>query len=144
MSANDRQEGGDHYGLGEYQHWDWVSDTKMHYLPATASKYIYRRKDDREEDLKKAVHYIDKAEERHITGASGTNRMDSFWKFVTLNDVCMVDAMILFYIMEGQWNVARAAIVALPPEASTDRSGASEPMGGVGSTHFKPSDAPPQ
>lgn len=54
------QEGGDHY-QNEYQHWDWVTDIGMGYLPASATKYVSRwRKKNGLQDLKKAMTYIDK------------------------------------------------------------------------------------
>lgn len=54
------QVGGDHY-QAEYQHWDWVSDIGMGYLPGNATKYVSRwRKKNGIDDLKKAMSYIDK------------------------------------------------------------------------------------
>lgn len=54
------QEGGDHY-QAEYQHWDWVHDIGMGYLPGNATKYVSRwQKKNGLQDLKKAMTYIDK------------------------------------------------------------------------------------
>lgn len=54
------QEGGDHY-QAEYQHWDWVTDIGMGYLPGNATKYVSRwRKKNGEADLRKAMTYVDK------------------------------------------------------------------------------------
>ena len=54
------QEGGDHY-QAEYQHWDWVIDMEMPYLPACATKYVTRWwKKNGLQDLEKAMTYIDK------------------------------------------------------------------------------------
>ena len=64
------QEGGDHY-QSVYQHWDWVSDIGMGYLPGNATKYVSRwRKKNGIADLKKAMTYIDKmmAVEAHSPG----------------------------------------------------------------------------
>jgi hypothetical protein len=114
MGANDRQVGGSHYGGTEYQHWDWVVDTKMHYLAGTASKYIARwRRKDGKVDLGKAEHYIDKAEESGVTGSIQLNRMAAFWRFVLENNVAMSDAMICWYIQEGEWEAARLAVSTL-------------------------------
>lgn len=63
METKDRfvaQEGGDHY-QSEYQHWSWVTDIGMTYLPATATKYLTRwRKKNGLQDLMKAQTYLDK------------------------------------------------------------------------------------
>lgn len=54
------QEGGDHY-QAEYQHWDWVTDIGMTYLPATATKYLTRwRKKNGLQDLIKSQTYLEK------------------------------------------------------------------------------------
>jgi hypothetical protein len=54
------QEGGDHY-QAEYQHWDWVADIEMGYLPGNATKYVSRWwKKNGVADLRKAMTYIDK------------------------------------------------------------------------------------
>lgn len=112
--ANERQHGGNHYGKTSYQHWDWVSDTKMHYLAGCASKYVYRRKGpSRTLDLEKAVHYLDKAVEKGITGAASSSRSNLFWNFVVENNVNMIDASILWNIMEGNYQLAKQAIQLL-------------------------------
>jgi len=60
MSTFVAQEGGDHY-QNEYQHWDWVIDIGMGYLPGNATKYVSRwRKKNGLADLKKALTYVDK------------------------------------------------------------------------------------
>lgn len=70
-TANDRQEGGDHYKKREYQHWDFVCDTRMHYLLGCATKYASRWRDKNGiQDLQKMVHYLDKAEERGVVPPS--------------------------------------------------------------------------
>jgi len=54
------QEGGSHY-QSSYQHWDWVVDMSMPYLPASATKYVARwRKKNGIQDLIKAMSYIEK------------------------------------------------------------------------------------
>lgn len=64
MNANNRQEGGSHYA-SEYQHWDFILDTGLSYLEGCATKYISRaRKKNGQEDLKKAIHYVEKMIDR--------------------------------------------------------------------------------
>jgi len=61
MGANERQEGGDHYKAAKVQHWDLVAQNRVGYLEGNATKYLTRwRKKNGLEDLKKALHYVDK------------------------------------------------------------------------------------
>lgn len=66
-TANETQVGGDHYKT-DYQHWDMVCDVfGPEYLMGCASKYIIRwRRKNGLEDLKKSLHYIQKAIERNV------------------------------------------------------------------------------
>lgn len=66
MEANDYQVGGRHY-VKHYQHWDMVCDVKMPYLLACATKYVSRWKEKNGvQDLRKSIHYIQKADELGI------------------------------------------------------------------------------
>jgi hypothetical protein len=66
MAVNNIQIGGTHYQK-EYQHWDLVIDTDMPYLLGCATKYVTRWQDKNGvEDLKKSIHYIEKAKERGV------------------------------------------------------------------------------
>ena len=67
MSANKNQIGGSHYNTGgKPQHWDLVYEyLEGDYLLGAATKYIFRfgKKGDELksiEDLKKAIHFIEK------------------------------------------------------------------------------------
>ena len=61
MPSNDKQVGGDHYGLSALQHWDVVRIFGLSYLEGQITKYIFRwRKKNGLEDLKKAQHYLEK------------------------------------------------------------------------------------
>jgi len=74
MKANDIQVGGEHYKT-EYQHWDAMVDLYgPEYLLGCATKYIVRwRRKNGLEDLKKSIHYIQKAIEND---ESATFRID--------------------------------------------------------------------
>jgi predicted Ser/Thr protein kinase len=114
VSANERQVGGEHYKGADYQHWDWAHDCRLHGLPWAASKYVSRhRKKNGREDLEKAVHYIDKAEELGITGSIVTIRHTVFWRFALENQLTTAEAEAVFYIMEGAWSAARVAVLEL-------------------------------
>lgn len=66
MEVNEYQIGGDHYNKRDYQHWDFVCDTNLHYLLGCATKYSRWRDKNGVQDLRKVAHYISKAEERDI------------------------------------------------------------------------------
>lgn len=66
-NANDKQHGGDHYKKVQYQHWDFVCDTRIHYLLGCATKYVSRWRDKGGKlDLEKAIHYLEKTMERGV------------------------------------------------------------------------------
>lgn len=65
MDSNSKQVGGDHY-KHDVQPWDvivvWEDQGLIGYLEGTAIKYIARhRRKNRAEDLKKAIHFLEKA-----------------------------------------------------------------------------------
>lgn len=60
-SANDRQHGGDHYKKMPIQPWDFIVANDIGFLAGNAIKYVARYKDKNGiEDLKKAIHFIEK------------------------------------------------------------------------------------
>ena len=65
MNANEKQIAGDHYKkYGNLQPWDVVVEWNLGYLEGTALKYIARWKHKGGvEDLKKAIHFLEKAVE---------------------------------------------------------------------------------
>lgn len=61
MSANDRQEGGEHYQQLSIQPWDYIVSNNLGFLEGNVVKYVTRWKTKNGlEDLKKARHYLDK------------------------------------------------------------------------------------
>lgn len=61
MSANDRQEGGDHYRNKAIQPWDYIASNNIGYLEGCAIKYLSRwQEKGGVADLRKARHYVDK------------------------------------------------------------------------------------
>lgn len=113
--ANNKQIGGDHYRKAEYQHWDFVSDAKLHYLVGCATKYIARWKDKNSvQDLEKALHYIDKAEERKVKPAK-MKRYGHIERFVT--QLGEVEARAVMHCTNASWDLARTNIEGLIEEA---------------------------
>ena len=64
-----KQVGGDHYKRFKFQVWDIVDEYKLNYYEGNALKYILRNKDNRIEDLQKAIHYL----EKEIANKGGDN-----------------------------------------------------------------------
>jgi hypothetical protein len=61
MAANDKQIGGSHYKEAGIECWDYIVANKLGYLEGTAIKYLTRwQKKNGVEDLKKAIHFIEK------------------------------------------------------------------------------------
>ena len=60
IKASNRQVGGDHY-RSSMECWDYIISNNLGYLEGTAIKYLTRwRKKNGIEDLKKAIHFIEK------------------------------------------------------------------------------------
>lgn len=59
-----RQVGGDHYKKHAIQPWDVIEDYELDFFEGNALKYLLRQKNNRLEDLQKAIHYLEKAVER--------------------------------------------------------------------------------
>ena len=61
MSANDTQRGGSHYKTKAIQPWDYITGNGMGYLEGNVVKYVSRfREKNGIEDLRKAMHYLEK------------------------------------------------------------------------------------
>lgn len=60
MNANEKQISGDHYKTS-IEHWDFVVANDLNYFEGQITKYITRcRKKNGKEDLKKALHFLEK------------------------------------------------------------------------------------
>jgi len=121
--ANKTQVGGDHYGALEYQHWDWVCDIKLHYLLACATKYVVRwRQKNGAEDLRKAIHYIEKAKERSVYAEPEWANSADTHRFC--RPLPFVDFLAVAYACIGDYDEAIGCISRLlaaeqPPEEPT-------------------------
>lgn len=108
--ANNRQVGGDHYKAA-YQHWDWVADVALPYLPATCSKYLKRwRKKNGLEDLEKSHHYLLKFIE--VESAKATVVYAKTDEFIVENEIGAEEASVLKALVNykfGNLDVLRQA-----------------------------------
>lgn len=65
---NDKQIGGNHYTTKAIQPWEVIERNQMGFFDGNALKYIMRYKDKGGvEDLRKAVHYIEKLIQMEVT-----------------------------------------------------------------------------
>lgn len=65
-TANDRQEGGDHYKNKKIQPWDYIIANEIPFLEGNIIKYITRHPvKNGLQDILKAKHYLDKLIEVH-------------------------------------------------------------------------------
>lgn len=82
MGANETQVGGAHYKKS-YQHWDLMVDLEVPYLLGCASKYPTRwREKNGLEDLRKSMHYIQKAKEEGVRVPQPNKFLDNLRKLV--------------------------------------------------------------
>ena len=54
-----RQVGGNHYKGKTFQVWDIIDEYGLDYYLGNSLKYILRQKDNKLEDIKKAIHYLE-------------------------------------------------------------------------------------
>lgn len=114
MSANDRQEYGDHY-QADFQHWDLIERYSIGYLEGCATKYLTRwRKKNGLQDLKKARHYTEKLLELHgqinrgPRGYAGQRTMQLFFTANGISDARECEAL---SILCRDWNETDLRIV---------------------------------
>jgi hypothetical protein len=71
MSADEKQVGGDHYKAKSIQPWEVIERNNMGFFDGNALKYIMRYKEKGGvEDLKKAIHYIEKLIEMDVKNSA--------------------------------------------------------------------------
>jgi len=110
MSANDRQEFGDHYQAG-FQHWDLIEKYGVGYLEGCATKYITRhRKKNGVQDLIKAKHYTEKLLEMahsHNRRARGYVGMRTLKQFFLANGITDASEMTVIVILCSNWDISQ-------------------------------------
>ena len=67
--ASDKQVGGDHYKKHLTQPWDIIDDYNLNFYEGNVLKYLLRTKNNRKEDIQKAIHYLEKILEDLSCGA---------------------------------------------------------------------------
>lgn len=59
MNSLKKQIGGKHYQVLGIQPWEIIDKNGLNFYEGNALKYILRRKQNRKEDLQKAIHYLE-------------------------------------------------------------------------------------
>jgi hypothetical protein len=114
MEVNEYQIGGNHYNNKPYQHWDWAIDTNQPYLIACATKYVSRwREKNGVQDLRKAAHYLAKAEERGIKVPTMPRDLVMINCSKYLAQLNSDDALIIIEIMSNDFTYAQRKISEL-------------------------------
>lgn len=97
-AANQRQVGGSHYAAG-VQHWDLIERGGMGYLEGCATKYVTRaRKKNGLQDVRKAIHYVEKLLELHDEGVRlprGVVHHRLLTDFLNANELSVLEAGII-------------------------------------------------
>lgn len=113
MAANERQEYGTHY-QADYQHWDMIEEHGVGYLEGCATKYLTRwRKKNGRQDLRKALHYVEKLAELHEhvnRQPRGSAPVEALTRFKQSNDLGVKEAVAVG-ILTGQWTAASLKLV---------------------------------
>lgn len=140
-AANDRQIGGEHYKQdGGQQHWDFVAKHQLNYFIGCATKYVSRwRKKGGVEDLRKAVHFIDKLLEiwdsnMPVPPPKPIPTAEEIMAFSMANDLSVKECAILNYLcglndkirFEKGRNLIQELIDA---EVVEDKTGMDHPFG---------------
>ena len=78
QTANSIQHGGTHYKKMAIQPWDYIVSNELGYLEGNAVKYLSRwREKNGVEDLKKAIHYIEKLIETEEANNAKSKSVDT-------------------------------------------------------------------
>ena len=111
-TANARQVAGTHYRT-EYQHWDMVIDLRLGYFEGQVTKYVTRaRKKNGQQDLEKAIHFMDKLIEAVNGGAMETpdtrvtvERKRLLERYAKENQLSALEAMVVDFV--ANWRQPR-------------------------------------
>ncbi len=99
------QIGGDHYKNHAYQHWNMVCDTDLPYVLGCATKYVSRWENKNGiEDLRKSIHYIEKADQEVIF-AENSDEFTSYYRLF-LTQFGEFEQQVLEFIYEGLYSEA--------------------------------------
>jgi hypothetical protein len=118
MNPGEYQVGGSHY-QSAYESWDFILDVfGGDFFLGNASKYVTRnRKKNGVEDLRKAVHYLEKYQEcldygrrNHPLILSEDGLRGLIAKYTEANDLTLEEEGIILFMAQGEIHVAVDAL----------------------------------
>lgn len=133
--ANDYQVGGKHYKT-EYEHWDLSLEIPYSYLEGCATKYVTRaKKKNGIEDLKKALHYVNKLQENgnyQVRALKHTEIRFEIDRFVEANSLGILESrfceVLATWEAKSELDEARQIIFQLLDEAEKIRPDRTVPL----------------
>lgn len=110
-NALETQIGGTHYKALPYQPIEFIGLLKMDYFQGCIVKYISRDKNDKIEDLKKAIHYCELAKElgigkKYIDSNHSKSLQYEIKRYIVMNKLPEICSSIIFQVLRNQYNIA--------------------------------------
>ena len=112
------QIGGTHYKVLPYQPIELIGELRMDYFQGCIIKYISRNKNNKIEDLQKAIHYCELAKElgvgiKYIDFKHSQSLKYEIGKYVKMNNLPEICSSIIFQVLQNQYNIAIGLINSL-------------------------------
>ena len=110
-NALETQIGGTHYKVLPYQPIELIGELRMDYFQGCIIKYISRDKNNKIEDLQKAIHYCKLAEEvgvgiKYVDSKHSQSLKYEIGKYVKMNNLPEICSSIIFQVLQNQYNIA--------------------------------------
>ena len=107
-NALETQIGGTHYKVLPYQPIELIGLLRMDYFQGCIVKYISRDKNNKIEDLQKAIHYCKLAEEvgvgiKYIDSKHSQSLKYEINKYVKMNNLPEICSLIIFNTLQNQY-----------------------------------------
>jgi hypothetical protein len=110
-NALETQIGGTHYKVLPYQPIELISKLNLNYFQGCIVKYISRNKDNKIEDLQKAIHYCELAKElgigkKYIDSNHSKSLQYEIKRYIVMNKLPEICSSIIFQVLRNQYNIA--------------------------------------
>ena len=107
-NALETQIGGTHYKVLPYQPIELIGELRMDYFQGCIVKYISRDKNNKIEDLQKAIHYCELAREvgvgiKYIDSKHSQSLKYEIGKYVKMNNLPEICSLIILNVLRNQY-----------------------------------------